>query len=162
MKLENLRALWVHNLQDLYSAETQITQALPKMAEKATDTKLRAAFESHLKETQKQLQRLEKIGKELGESMEGETCKAMQGLVKEAEGFLKENTTPEVCDAGMAAMAQKVEHYEIAGYGTVLYWARELGEEKIAQMLEETLNEEKAADKKLTDIAESRLNVKAE
>jgi len=162
MKLDSLRNLWIHNLQDLYSAETQITAALPKMAERATDPKLRTAFESHLKETQKQLDRLEKIGKELGEKMDGETCKAMQGLVREAEGFLKENTTPEVCDAGMAAMAQKVEHYEIAGYGTALCWARELGEEKIAALLEETLTEEKNADQKLTDIAESRLNVKAE
>ena len=162
MKLDSLRNLWIHNLQDLYSAETQITAALPKMAERATDPKLRTAFESHLKETQKQLERLDKIGKELGEKMEGETCKAMQGLVREAESFLKENTTPEVCDAGMAAMAQKVEHYEIAGYGTALCWARELGEEKIALLLEETLTEEKNADQKLTDIAESRLNVKAE
>ena len=162
MKLENLRDLLLHNIQDLYSAENQITVALPKMAAKATSPQLRKSFESHLKETQNQITRLTQIGELLGEKVDGETCLAMKGLVKEGDHFMKEDMSPEVADAGMIVIAQKVEHYEIAGYGACICWAKELGEDQVAALLEETLVEEKAADQKLTAVAEARVNVAAE
>ena len=159
--MKNLEELFEHQLQDLYSAEDQLTKALPKMVENATDQKLKKAFETHLEETKEHKKRLEEICKELKIDPTKETCKAMKGLVQEASDFMKEVKDDEVKDAGMIAEAQRVEHYEISGYGTAVRYAKELGHKDIAQKLQKTLDEEYHADKVLNDLAESRLNRKA-
>lgn len=159
--MKTLEELFEHQLKDLYSAETQLVEALPKMAEKASDKKLQQAFESHLEETKEQKSRLETICKELDISPKGETCKAMEGLIKEAKNFMDEADTDEVMDAGLIAEAQRVEHYEISGYGTAVRYAKELGHHDIAERLRMTLDEEYEADEKLNDLAEGRLNKKA-
>ncbi|WP_298245987.1 ferritin-like domain-containing protein [uncultured Christiangramia sp.] len=159
--MKNLKDLFEHQLKDLYSAETQLLKALPKMAENATDAKLKKAFEAHLEETREHQQRLEEVCKELEMKPTGETCKAMKGLIAEAEAFLKEDAEKPVRDAGLIADAQRVEHYEIAGYGTVVRYAKELGYDSIAKKLQKTLDEEYKADEKLDKLAESRLNKKA-
>ncbi|WP_298527221.1 ferritin-like domain-containing protein [uncultured Christiangramia sp.] len=159
--MKNLKDLFEHQLKDLYSAETQLLKALPKMAENATDAKLKKAFEAHLEETREHQQRLEEVCKELEIKPTGETCKAMKGLIAEAEAFLKEDAEKEVRDAGLIADAQRVEHYEISGYGTVVRYAKELGYDSIAKKLQKTLDEEYKADEKLDKLAESRLNKKA-
>ncbi len=159
--MKNLEQLFEHQLKDLYSAETQLIDALPKMAEHAHDKKLKKAFEDHLEETKEQKKRLEKICKQLDIDPKGETCNAMKGLIKEAEGFIKEDASEEVRDAGLIAEAQRVEHYEISGYGTAARFAKELGHDDIAKMLQTTLDEEYKADTKLNDMAEDRLNRKA-
>lgn len=159
--MKTLEDLFEHQLKDLYSAETQLIDALPKMAKNASDSKLKKAFEDHLEETKKQKERLEKVCDELGIKPGGETCKAMQGLIKEAESFLKEDADKAVRDAGLIAEAQRVEHYEISGYGTAVRYAKELGHDKIVTLLQSTLDEEYAADDKLNDMAEDRLNRKA-
>ncbi|WP_026449481.1 ferritin-like domain-containing protein [Aequorivita capsosiphonis] len=159
--MKNLEELFEHQLKDLYSAEDQLTKALPKMVENATDAKLKKAFEDHLKETKNHKTRLEEICKELDINPKGETCKAMKGLIKEAESFMEEVKDKEVLDAGMIAEAQRVEHYEISGYGTAVRYAKELGHDDIAKKLKKTLDEEYGADDKLNDIAEKRLNRKA-
>ncbi|MFV8280458.1 ferritin-like domain-containing protein, partial [Christiangramia marina] len=153
--------LFEHQLKDLYSAETQLLKALPKMAENATDAKLKKAFEAHLEETREHQQRLDEVCKELEIKPTGETCKAMKGLIAEAEAFLKEDAEKEVRDAGLIADAQRVEHYEISGYGTVVRYAKELGYDSIAKKLQKTLDEEYKADEKLDKLAEGRLNKKA-
>lgn len=160
-KMKNLEDLFKHELKDLYSAEDQIIQALPKMAEKASNSQLRDGFKTHLEETKKQKQRLEEVCKELNFDPKGETCKAMQGLVKEGEEIMKEKADPEVMDAALIAAAQRIEHYEIAGYGTVCTYAEQLGYTDIKKKLGETLEEEKRTDEKLTKVA-SRVNEKAE
>lgn len=160
--MRNLEDLFQHQLKDLYSAETQLIDALPEMVKNASDSRLTDAFESHLKETKKQKERLVVICKELGISPEGETCNAMQGLIKEAKGFLKEDATEEVRDAGLIADAQRIEHYEISGYGTAVRYAKQLGHKQIAAMLQETLDEEYDADNKLDKLAEGRLNQEAQ
>ncbi len=162
MKLENLRDLFEESIQDLYSAETQIIEALPKMAKRATSAKLKQALEMHLKETEAQKERLEEICEKLDIDPDGKFCKATEGLIKEATELLNEDTSPEVLDAGIIAAAQKVEHYEIASYGTARVFAMHLGESEIQSLLEATLEEEKEADVKLTVIAESSVNEKAE
>ena len=159
--MKNLKDLFEHQLKDLYSAETQLLKALPKMAENATDAKLKKAFEAHLEETREHQQRLEEVCKELEIKPTGETCKAMKGLIAEAEAFLKEDAEKEVRDAGLIADAQRVEHYEISGYGTVVRYAKELGYDGIAKKLQKTLDEEYKADEKLDKLAEGRLNKKA-
>ena len=159
--MKNLKDLFEHQLKDLYSAETQLLKALPKMAENATDAKLKKAFEAHLEETREHQQRLEEVCKELEIKPTGETCKAMKGLIAEAEAFLKEDAEKEVRDAGLIADAQRVEHYEISGYGTVVRYAKELGYDSIAKKLQKTLDEEYKADEKLDKLAEGRLNKKA-
>ena len=159
--MKNLKDLFEHQLKDLYSAETQLLKALPKMAENATDAKLKKAFEAHLEETREHQQRLEEVCKELEIKPTGETCKAMKGLIAEAEAFLKADAEKEVRDAGLIADAQRVEHYEISGYGTVVRYAKELGYDSIAKKLQKTLDEEYKADEKLDKLAESRLNKKA-
>lgn len=159
--MKNLEELFEHQLQDLYSAEDQLTKALPKMAENASDAKLKKAFEDHLKETKEHKKRLEEICKELDIDPDKETCKAMKGLIKEAEDFIKEVKDKEVKDAGMIAEAQRVEHYEISGYGTAVRYAKELGHKEIAKKLQKTLDEEYNADQLLDDLAEKRLNEKA-
>ncbi|MDT7827583.1 ferritin-like domain-containing protein [Pricia sp. S334] len=159
--MKNLEELFEHQLKDLYSAEKQLTEALPTMASKANDDKLKGAFESHLEETKNHKTRLEDICKELDIDPEGETCKAMQGLVKEAESFIEEAEDDDVMDAGLIAEAQRVEHYEISGYGTAVRYAKELGHSDIAKKLQETLDEEYVADEKLDKLAEGRLNKEA-
>lgn len=159
--MKTLEDLFEHQLKDLYSAETQLIAALPKMAKSATDSKLKKAFEDHLEETKTQKKRLEEVGKELDIDLKGETCIAMEGLIKEAEKFIKEKKDDDVNNAGLIAEAQRVEHYEISGYGTAVRYAKELGHKKVASILKETLDEEYSADKKLNDMAEQRLNKKA-
>ena len=159
--MKNLEELFEHQLQDLYSAEDQLIDALPKMAEKAEDEKLKKAFEDHLEETKQHKQRLEDISKQLGIKPDKEKCKAMKGLVKEAESFLKEVKDTDVKNAGMIAEAQRVEHYEISGYGTAVRYAKELGHNDIADTLQKTLDEEYHANDLLNKLAENRLNAKA-
>lgn len=159
--MKTLEDLFEHQLKDLYSAEKQLIKALPKMVEHAKDAKLKKAFESHLEETKEQKKRLEEVCDELGIDPEGETCKAMEGLIKEAEGFIKEKKDDDVKDAGLIAEAQRVEHYEISGYGTAIRYAKELGHKAIATKLKKTLDEEYGADDKLNDMAEQRINRKA-
>lgn len=161
-KTETLSDLLVDELKDLYSAEKQLTHALPKMAEAAHSSDLRKAFQHHLKQTEKQIQRIEKafaVGS-LDGAPGGKKCIAMEGLVKEGNELMKETAGPAV-DPALIAAAQKVEHYEIASYGTAVAWAKLLGHDKVAQILQETLNEEYAANEKLTQLAESRENAEA-
>ncbi|WP_178989349.1 YciE/YciF ferroxidase family protein [Winogradskyella schleiferi] len=159
--MKDLKGLFEHQLKDLHSAESQLVDALPKMAQKASNSKLKDAFEDHLKETKDQKQRLEDICSELDIKPTGETCKAMEGLIKEAEGFMDEADNNDVMDAGLIAEAQRVEHYEISGYGTAVRYAKELGHNDIASKLQKTLDEEYNADNKLDKLAENRLNEKA-
>ena len=159
--MKNLNELFEHQLKDLYSAETQLIEALPKMASNANDSKLKDAFKSHLEETKGQKKRLEEICGELDIDPEGEKCKAMEGLIKEAESFIEEAGDDDVMDAGLIAEAQRVEHYEISGYGTAVRYAKELGHDDIADKLQETLDEEYDADQTLDDLAEGRLNKEA-
>jgi len=160
MKLNTLRDMFVDELKDLYSAENQLLKALPKMAKAATSANLKRAFESHLKETQGQVERLEQVFETLDESPKGKKCKAMEGLVEEGAEWMKEDADPDVMDAGLIACAQRVEHYEMAGYGCVRTYAQLLGETKVSGLLQKTLDEEGAADKKLTELAK-RINVDA-
>lgn len=159
--MKTLNDLFEHQLKDLYSAEKQMIEALPKMAAKANDGQLKTAFKDHLETTKKQKQRLEEICDELGISPSGETCKGMEGLVKEAESFIDEADDDEVMDAGLIADAQRVEHYEISGYGTAVRYAKELGHDDIASKLQTTLDEEYVADNQLDKLAENKLNRKA-
>jgi ferritin-like metal-binding protein YciE len=159
--MKNLEELFEHQLKDLYSAENQLIEALPKMVKASHDSELKKAFESHLEETKNHKKRLEEICKELSIKPTGEKCKAMEGLVKEAESMIDEKADPEVKDAGLIAEAQRVEHYGISGYGTATRFAKELGHDSIAKKLQKTLDEEYNADQKLDNLAERRLNVKA-
>lgn len=159
--MKTLEELFEHQIKDLYSAETQLLEALPKMVEAANDSKLKQAFKDHLEETKEQKKRLEEVAKELGFKTTGEECKAMKGLIKEAESFLKEDAEPAVRDAGIIAEAQRIEHYEISGYGTVIRYAKELGHDAVAKKLYKTFEEEEKADKSLNKLAESRINKKA-
>ena len=159
--MKNLKELFEHQLKDLYSAESQLIEALPKMAKNASDSNLKQAFEAHLEETKQQRKRLEEICEEIGIKPTGEKCKAMEGLIKEAEGFINEAEEDDVMDAGLIAEAQRVEHYEISGYGTAVRFAKELGHKEIAKKLQKTLDEEYDADNKLDKLAEGRLNAKA-
>ena len=160
-KLKNLHDLFVEQLQDLYSAETQLVKALPHMAKAAEDDSLREAFEEHLDQTKVHVERLESIFERLDEDSKGRPCKAMKGLVAEGEEMIKEKAEPAVKDAGLIAAAQRVEHYEIASYGCVRTYAEILGDLESAQVLQTTLDEEAETDKKLTDLAGS-LNLEAE
>jgi ferritin-like metal-binding protein YciE len=161
MKLESLRDLYVEQLKDLYSAEKQLVDALPKIADAASAPELKNAFREHLSQTRQHVERLEKIFQSLNESPKGETCEGMKGLIKEGEEMIKMKGQPEVIDAGLIAAAQRVEHYEIAGYGTVRTYAELLGEQEAVRLLERTLQEEEETDEKLTEIAESRINEEA-
>ena len=162
MKLESLRDLYIEELRDIYNAENQLIKALPKMAKGATAEALRAAFEEHLEVTKQQVERLEKIFEKLEVSPKGKRCAAMEGLVEEGSELLeKKNADPDVLDAALIGAAQKVEHYEIASYGTVRTYAKLLGEDEAAELLQETLNEEAETDEKLTVLAESQINVEA-
>jgi ferritin-like metal-binding protein YciE len=161
MKMKTLHDLFVDELKDLYSAETQLTKALPKMAKAASSDELREAFESHLEETQGQIKRLDKIFKKLDASPKGKKCKAMEGLVEEGKEAIELDAEDAVRDAALIAAAQRVEHYEMAGYGTVRTYAQLLEMEDAVELLQETLDQEGAADQKLTEIAQS-INVEAE
>jgi ferritin-like metal-binding protein YciE len=161
VELETLKDLYIDELKDLWSAEKQLVQALPRMAKAATDPRLAKAFTNHLRQTERQVARLERIFKDLGESPRGKKCVGMEGLIEEAKELIKEKPEPQVLDAGLISKAQHVEHYEMAGYGTVRTYAQVLGEERQAQLLQETLDEEGAADKLLTQLAENSINVEA-
>jgi ferritin-like metal-binding protein YciE len=157
MSMESLEDLVADELKDLYSAENQLIKALPKMAKKAANSSLKDAFTSHLRETEGHVKRLEKIGKMIGTSLSGKKCAAMEGLVEEGKEILEEDGPDAVIDAALIGAAQRVEHYEIAAYGTVRAMAEALGESDVASILQETLDEEGEADKKLTQIAEEEV-----
>ena len=161
-KLQTLEDLYADLLKDLYSAEKQLVKALPKMAKNAQASDLQRAFQEHLRQTEGQVERLERIFTEMGGSPRGKKCVGMEGLIEEGNELLKEKAEPEVLDAGLIAAAQKVEHYEIASYGTARAWAQRLGYEKAARLLQETLEEESMANEKLTQIAESHVNMEAQ
>jgi ferritin-like metal-binding protein YciE len=162
MKLDSMNKLYVEQLQDLYSAETQLVEALPKMAKAASNRELQQAFEKHLKETETHVERIEKIFENLDYKPGGHKCKGMEGLIKEGEEMIKDaKSDPEVRDAGLIAAAQRVEHYEIAGYGTVRTYAKMLGRRDDEQLLQQTLNEEGKTDELLTRLAESQINPQA-
>jgi len=161
MKIESMRDLLFEQIQDLYDAEQRLTKALPKMAEAASLSELRGAFESHLAETKGQVTRLERIFEELGESPKSTTCDAMKGLIKEGDSMVSDIDKSPLRDAGLIAAANRVEHYEIAAYGSVRAFARILGMDRAVSLLDQTLNEEKAADQKLTRIAETLINDEA-
>jgi ferritin-like metal-binding protein YciE len=156
MSVDTVEKLFVDELKDLYSAENQITKALPKMAKAATSSELRTAFETHLKETEGQIQRLDRVFEILGKSSGGKACKGMRGLLEEGAEVMGE-TEGEVRDAAMISAAQRVEHYEMAGYGSVRTYAELLGQNEIANLLQQTLDEEGETNKKLTQIA-SKVN----
>ena len=159
--LNSLSDLLVLQLQDLYDAEQRLTKALPKMADAAANRELKSAFTKHLRETEQHVKRLEKVFSILGITAQRETCEAMKGLIAEGDEAVNSGGDRHVRDAALIAAAQRVEHYEIAGYGTVRTLAVQLGQKEIARILQETLDEEGACDKKLTEIAESLVNVKA-
>jgi ferritin-like metal-binding protein YciE len=161
MEMESLKDLFLDQLKDLYNAENQLVKALPKMAKAATAPQLQEAFTSHLEETKGHVQRLEEIFKSMDESPKGKKCKAMEGLVAEGQEMMEEDAEPEVMDAGLIAAAQRVEHYEMAGYGCVKTYAKLLGESEAMQLLQKTLDEEHLADKKLNTLAEKLINIKA-
>ena len=159
--MSQLRETFIEELKDLYNAENQLVKALPKMAKKASAPELKRAFQDHLKQTKGHVDRLEKIFKGLGEKPTGKTCKAMKGLVEEGAEIIKEDGDDSVLDAALIGAAQRVEHYEIAGYGVVRTFASLLGEDAAVATLQRTLNEEGETDKKLTALAESIINVEA-
>lgn len=158
MEMNDLRDLYLHELTDLYSAESQLIKALPKMAKAASSDELRMAFQNHLEETENQVRRLDQIFEKIGQKPKRMKCKGMEGLLEEGKELMEEDASPEVMDAGLIAAAQRVEHYEIAGYGCARTYARMLGDQEAARLLQETLDEEGAADKKLTDLAERSIN----
>lgn len=161
MALDTLHDLFIYELRDLYDAEQQILTGLPLMAQAARAPQLRQLFEDHLKETRDQIDRLDRLFNGLNVSFTGRSCRAMQGLLAEARETIQEEADPEVLDAALIVAAQKIEHYEIAGYGSVRTFAQELGYKDAEHLLDETLKEEFAADEKLTRTAESRVNLKA-
>jgi len=161
MEMNRLKHLYVEELKDLYSAENQLVKALPKMAKAATAEDLRAGFEEHLEQTKGHVERLEQIFKTLGESPKGKKCKGMEGLIKEGAEMISEDPAAEELDAGLISAAQRVEHYEIAGYGCVATYANLLGEGEAESLLRETLDEEKKTDQKLTQLAQ-HINLEAE
>jgi ferritin-like metal-binding protein YciE len=161
MAMDSLKDLYVDELKDLYNAENQLVKALPKMAKKASAPELKRAFQNHLEQTKVHVERLEKIFKGLGEKPSGKTCKAMKGLVEEGKEIIEEDGDDSVLDAALIGAAQKVEHYEIASYGTARTFASLLGEADAVTILQQTLDEEAATDKKLTALAEGLVNVEA-
>lgn len=162
MKMETLQDLYVEQLRDMYSAETQLVKALPKMAKAASHEQLKSAFETHLRETETQVERLERIFEDLGKKPGGHTCKGMEGLLEEGNEMAKAGGDPDVRDAGLIAAAQRVEHYEIAGYGCVRTYARMLGRTQHATLIQQSLDEEGDTDHKLTALAESVINPDAQ
>jgi len=161
MKLDSLEKLYVEQLKDLYSAESQLVQALPKMAKAASSSDLRQAFQMHLDQTKEHVNRLEQIFDNLEYKPTGHKCKGMAGLIEEGEEMIENEAEKEVRDAGLIAAAQRVEHYEIAGYGTVRTYAEMLNRNEDVQLLQQTLDEEYKTDEKLTTLAESEINIEA-
>jgi ferritin-like metal-binding protein YciE len=160
-KFDNFEELFCHQIEDLYDAEKRLLEALPKMADASSSPQLKDAFRQHLKETQGQVNRLEQIFEKIGKTPQRETCEAMKGLIKEGQEMIDAKGDPEVKDAALVAAAQRVEHYEISGYGTARNFAQRLGHQDVAQLLQETLEEEKSADSILTNLAERSVNPKA-
>lgn len=161
MEMESLRDLFVEELRDLYSAENQILKALPKMIKKASSRDLKSRFEQHSKETQGHVERLDKIFQELDESPRGKKCKGMEGIIADGKEWMSQDAEPEVMDAGLISAAQHMEHYEIAGYGTVRTYADLLGHSNMVGLLQSTLDEEKTTDEKLTQVA-GNINMQAQ
>src|SRR6478609_62069 len=161
MKFASLNDLYLQQLKDLHSAESQLIKALPKMAKAARNPDLRNAFIEHLEQTKGHLERLKQVGEKLGKRLAGHTCAAMKGLIEEGSEWIGEDAAAEVMDAGIIAAAQRVEHYEMAGYGAARTFARLLGHNEMAETLQKTLDEEGDADEKLTELAESEINVEA-
>jgi ferritin-like metal-binding protein YciE len=159
--IKSMDNLFTHTLQDIYYAEKQILKALPEMEQKASNPQLKSAFKSHLEETRTHVTRLEDVFRMAGQDPKGVDCPAIDGIIEEAQDVAGEVDDKDVLDAALAAAAQAVEHYEMSRYGTLVAWAKQLGRMDCISMLQATLNEEKAADKKLTDIAESKLNKQA-
>ncbi|TMQ32316.1 MAG: ferritin-like domain-containing protein, partial [Planctomycetota bacterium] len=160
-KATTLQDLYIAELKDLYSAENQILKALPKMIKAASTPELQQGFEEHLEQTRGHVQRLEEIFEKLDQNPKGKKCKGLEGIVEEAKETMDEIEDPAVLDAALIAGAQKVEHYEMASYGCVRTWARQLGDEEAANLLQQTLDEEAETDKKLTQLAESMVNLEA-
>ncbi len=158
MSLDSLEKLFIEELRDIYNAEKQLTRALPRMAKAAESPDLERAFTSHLKETEGQIKRLERVFQEVGQAVRGKKCKGMEGLIEEGKEMMEEDGEPQVIDAALIASAQKVEHYEIAAYGCLRTYAELLGYSEAAQLLQQNLQEEEAADKKLTQLGESGIN----
>jgi ferritin-like metal-binding protein YciE len=161
MAQDGLRALWVDELRDLYDAENRLVKALPKMAKAATSERLRAGFEEHLEQTKGHVDRLKEVFENIGEKAKAKKCQGMVGIVKEGDELMEEDFEGAVMDAAIISAAQRAEHYEIAAYGTVRDWAQLLGENEAVQLLEKTLEEEKEADRKLTEIAREEVNPQA-
>lgn len=161
MKLETLQDLYIHELKDLYSAERQLVKALPKMAKAATNKKLADGFKKHLEETKVHAELVEELLKSHGETTRGPKCQGMEGLLKEGEDMIDEEAEDDVRDAGLISAAQRVEHYEMAGYGTARTYAEILGDKKGAKVLQKILDQETSTDKKLTDLAVSTINLAA-
>ena len=161
MSISTMEDLFVDQLRDIYHAEKQLVKALPKMAKNSTSTELKNAFAEHLQQTEEHVNRIEHVFERMNARAKAKKCEAMEGLIEEGQEIIDCDAPDEVCDAGLIGAAQKVEHYEIAAYGTLITWAREMGHEDCAELLKQTLDEEKAADEKLTQIAESAVNQQA-
>jgi len=161
MEMDTLQELFVEELKDLYSAEAQLLKAMPKMVKKAKHPELKKAIETHMRETEGHIQRLDQVFQNLGEKSKGKKCLAMEGLVNEAKEHMSEEMDADVMDAALIGMAQKIEHYEIAGYGTARTYAKLLGNKEVQRMLQQTLDEEGKTDKLLTQLAESSININA-
>ena len=161
MKLDSLETLFVEELRDIYNAENQLIKALPKMAKQAGSDELRRALEEHLEQTREHVERLDEIFGNLGKAPKGKTCKAMKGIVEEGSEVMEHDGAESVLDAALIAAAQKVEHYEIASYGTVRTWAEMLGKDDAVDLLQQTLDEESEANERLTEIAENTVNQEA-
>ena len=161
MSIQNLNDLFLHTLKDIYFAEKQIIEALPTMSEKAASPDLSAAFDSHLSETELHVDRLEQVFELIGEQAEGEACPAIEAIIQESEELTSEIEDENTMDAALIASAQAVEHYEITRYGTLISWAGELGLDEAVEILNETLNEEEEADRKLSVLGENRINATA-
>jgi ferritin-like metal-binding protein YciE len=162
MKLNSLEDLLLHELKDLYSAEKQLVQALPKMAKAAANAELKAGFQEHFKQTKGHVERLDQIAEQMGKKLGNHKCKGMEGLIEEGADLITEDAEDSVRDAGLIGAAQRVEHYEIAGYGTARAISEQLGLSDVASLLKQTLEEEKVTDEKLTKLAESSINPEAE
>jgi ferritin-like metal-binding protein YciE len=161
MAVHSLHDLFVEELRDLLSAEQQIIKALPKMAKAASSDELRNAFEEHLEQTQQHVERLEHVFEHLGLKAKAKKCVAVEGIIIEGKDLMNKDLEPSIMDAGLIGGAQKVEHYEMAGYGTVRTWAQLMGYQEAADLLQQTLNEEKETDRKLTELAEHAINLEA-
>jgi ferritin-like metal-binding protein YciE len=161
MKIESLQQLYLEELRDIYDAENQLLKALPKMAKAAQNEELKAAFEQHLEQTEEHVERLNRVFEELDEKPKGTKCEAMKGLLDEGKKMMDETADEETLDAALIAAAQKVEHYEIGTYGTLRTWAELLGFDEQAELLQETLDEEKDTDENLTELAVSSINLEA-